>query len=116
MEVLQVIEPLAMEAALEAAEQPLECPRPHPPIVIHFTGWECGHSGLRVRKSYKRECQETFSPPAGRRGYFWASTPRAVSSTDVDRRGPVAPAAGHRVAIRCGFMLVIVTTPFVSQN
>jgi hypothetical protein len=77
----------------------------------------------RTTLEYKRECpikgnvKRHFSPPAGRRGYtFGHPAPCAVSSTEVDRRGAPTPAAGHRVAIRSGFMLVIVTTPFLSQN
>jgi hypothetical protein len=43
-----------------------------------------------------------------------AVNPKQRSRFDVDRLGPRATAARHRIPIPCGFMLVIMTTPFVT--
>jgi hypothetical protein len=46
--------------------------------------------------------RDIFPRQQGGADTFGNPAPCAVNSTDVDRPGPLAPAAGHRVAIRSG--------------
>jgi hypothetical protein len=63
----------------------------------------------------KGDVKRHFSPPAGGRGCFGASSPQPQATLcDVDRRRLLAPAARLRIPIPRRFMLVIVTTPFVT--
>ena len=75
-------------------------------------------SGLRrIRKSYKRECQETFFPPLAARmlSCIQPPTPRTLTYARLIVLD-LAQQQRSWIPIPCGFMPVIVTTPWASED
>jgi hypothetical protein len=66
-------------------------------------------SGLRALSGspIKGDVKRYFSPLAGRRGCFRASSPSAGLHHAVDGRGPLAFSSRDGVPLRSGFMLMI---------
>ncbi len=84
-----------------------------PSMLVRRLGRDCTEE-CPIKGNVKRH----FSPPAGRPRILWCIQPPqqplcVTVPVMLIGRGPLAPAARQRIPIPSGFMLVIVTTPFV---